>query len=322
MASPGPVIPVDPFAGIAWDNKLGALLVGGLVGGVLYGITCMQGYIYYERCVSDRWPMKTFVGALWALDTFDFAITGHILYWYLVTNFTNPLALAGKPVCLSAHVLVTCITNFSIRLMFGRRIWRLSNRNIFLTAGIVATSSVDIIVGLIITAKTLKFSTIADLSKESTLFYINFASGFGSDVYVAVVLCWYLARSRTGFNKRTDSVISVLMLYTINTDAFLGMILYILMPNNFIFIAFYLQLSKLYTNAYLATLNNRGTLRDKSDGDGIVSIHLSRFTEPSRGIIDTERTAYSDGSKTREQLAVMVETQVDHQSGHELKIGV
>jgi len=65
------------------------------------------------------------------------------------------------------------------------------------------------------------------------------------------------------------------------------------MPENFIFIAFYLQLSKrvystaflslllniasVYTNAYLATLNNRESLRERStQQSGFVSVHLSR----------------------------------------------
>lgn len=32
------------------------------------------------------------------LDTFDFALNSHLLYHYLVTNYTNPSALAEKPV--------------------------------------------------------------------------------------------------------------------------------------------------------------------------------------------------------------------------------
>ncbi|KAI0049363.1 hypothetical protein FA95DRAFT_1677629 [Auriscalpium vulgare] len=299
MASP---LPKDPFAGIAWDNKLGALLIGGLVSGVLFGITCMQSYTYFDRYPGDRWHLKTFVGALWVLDAFDFALTSDILYWYLVTNYTNPYALLGKPVwSLAAHVLVTSVVNFMDVCPTNLE----TNMNIILTAGIVLTSMLDLVVGFIITAKTLHFVSLDELSTESTLFYIDFAAGAGSDIYVAVALSYYLARSRTGFNTRTDSIVNILLLYTINTglltaaDATLGMILYIAMPDNFIFIAFYFQLSKLYTNAYLATLNNRNTLREKTtDSDGIVSIHLSRMTQPSRGAVDAERTAYSEPAKS------------------------
>ncbi|KAI0311494.1 hypothetical protein OF83DRAFT_755348 [Amylostereum chailletii] len=297
----GASLPINPFAGISWDNTLGALLVGGLISGMLFGITCTQAYLYFERYSTDRWTLKAFVGCLWALDIFDFALNGHILYWYLVTNYTNPLALEGKVVwSLSAHVLVTSVVDFMIRAMFARRIFRLSNGNVPLTAGVLATSLLDLVVGIVITVKTVTLGSIANLETLSTLFYINFASGAGSDVYVAVVLCYYLARSRTGFNTRTDSVVTVLMLYTINTglltavDATCGMVLFITMPDNFVFIAFYLQLSKLYTNAYLATLNNRGSLRERSEGDGIVSIHLSRISGRES---DPQRSVTTVGSK-------------------------
>ncbi|KAA1472644.1 hypothetical protein DENSPDRAFT_872325 [Dentipellis sp. KUC8613] len=295
MVSPStPGLPVNPFEGVAWDNTLGALLIGGLLSGILYGITCTQCWVYYEKSSNDRLMLKFFVACLWLLDSFDFALNGHLVYHYLVTNYTNPLALTAKPVwSLLIHVLITSITDFMVRTMFARRIWRLSHQNKLLTAGILATSLLDLLIGIIIVAKAFQLDSIDQLSKLKTLFYINFASGTGSDVYVAGVLCYFLHTSRTGFNTRTDSIISVLMLYTINTglltaiDAFMGMILYVVMPTNFIFITFYLQLSKLYSNAYLATLNNRGALREKTSTDGIVSIHLSQLgTEngTSRGI--------------------------------------
>jgi len=116
------------------------------------------------------------------------------------------------------------------------------------------------------------------------LFYLSFASGTSSDVLLALSLCFYLWRCQTGF-PRTDNLIQALMKYTINTsvlvawapvslfshqtcwiqifrlDALAGLITYITMPHNFIFLgkstqtsveedfwsfyeAFYLLLSK------------------------------------------------------------------------------
>ncbi|EIM83858.1 uncharacterized protein STEHIDRAFT_170321 [Stereum hirsutum FP-91666 SS1] len=260
---------------LSWDNKLGALLIGGLASGLLYGITCTQTYMYFEKSFRDRRSLKLFVAGLWMLDTFDFVLNGHLLYHYLVTNYTNPAALAEKPVwSLLAHVLITSVTDFLVRSMFALRVWRLSNQNIILTTGIVITSLLDLVVGIIVSAEGFSLASMEDLGKLSDLFYINFAAGAGSDVFVAFVLTYFLAKTRTGgSNTRTDSIVDVLILYTINTglltaiDAMLGMMLYIVMPNNFIFIAFYLQLSKLYVNAYLATLNNRETLRSKVSGE-------------------------------------------------------
>lgn len=134
-----------------------------------------------------------------------------------------------------------------------------------------------------ITIKAFKIATYPGLSAVATLFYVNFGSNLSADVYVAVVLCYYLWRSRTGVGK-TDSLIVTLILYTVNTglltalDASAGLITYAAMPNNFIFIAFYLNLSKLFVNSYLASLNAREGLIGKMKSDGMVSIHMSRVS--------------------------------------------
>lgn len=91
------------------------------------------------------------------------------------------------------------------------------------------------------------------------LFYLSFASGTSSDVLLALCLCFYLWKCQTGF-VRTDNLIQTLMKYSINTsllvawaivslfshqiywvqifrlDALAGLITYIVMPHNFIFL--------------------------------------------------------------------------------------
>lgn len=72
------------FQAVSWDNKLGALLIGGLTSGLLvgllnermltsdymdtlcrlYGITCTQTYLYFEKSFHDRRSLKLFVRRL------------------------------------------------------------------------------------------------------------------------------------------------------------------------------------------------------------------------------------------------------------------
>ncbi|KZT19411.1 hypothetical protein NEOLEDRAFT_968978 [Neolentinus lepideus HHB14362 ss-1] len=253
FSSGGPLLQTD----LPFDNSLGAILVGGLVSFTLYGITFTQTYIYYERRHSDRPLLKRLVFILWILDTFDTALIGHLLYHYMVTNYVNPLALLSPVWSVLIHVLITSITDFIVRIMFSRRILKLSGSYV-LTGAVVAISLIDLICGLIITGKAFAISTYMGLTSISKLFYLNFAAGTAGDLYVALVLCYFLHTSRTGF-KRTDSLINTLIVYTVNTglltalDAAAGMITYIVMPDNLIFIGFYLNLSKFYVNSYLAS---------------------------------------------------------------------
>jgi len=172
------------------------------------------------------------------------------------------------------------------------------------------------------------------------LFYLSFASGTSSDVLLALSLCFYLWRCQTGFT-RTDNLIQTLMKYTINTsalvawapvllfnhqtrwiqifrlDALVGLITYITMPHNFIFLgkstqtsvegdfwsfceAFYLLLSKreskvflflkfvgspwnlkqVYLNSYLATWACTRSL-DVMTPDFICALYQSQCSEES-----------------------------------------
>ncbi|EGO19805.1 hypothetical protein SERLADRAFT_418117, partial [Serpula lacrymans var. lacrymans S7.9] len=231
------------------DSTLGALLVGGLVAAAFWGVTCAQTLIYFQHSSSDRLSLKLFVSFLWVLDTFDSCLTSHILYWYFVKNYFNPSAIASPVWSVLIHVAITSLTDVLIRAMYARRVYQLSGHSILLTAVVVAISLLDLICGFMITVKAFKLGSFAELNTISGLMYTNFAAGFSGDLFVAVVLCYYLWRSRTGF-RGTDTLVKSLVSYIITTglltavDASLGMIFYIVMPNNFVFIAFYFNLAK------------------------------------------------------------------------------
>ncbi|KAI0031892.1 hypothetical protein K488DRAFT_71078 [Vararia minispora EC-137] len=215
---------------MAWDSTVGALLIGGLAGGVLFGLTCMQSYLYFNRRhqPEDGPIMRVFIAVLWLLDTVDFAFNNHTIYHYLVTNFTNPLVFSNEmvPWSMSAHVLITVVADFLIRTLYARIIFRP-----YLNWTQFAPSLLDLAFGIFITVKSF--------------FFASFVAGVSADTYVALVLCYYLYRSRTGFQTRTDSIINILTMYIINTAAQRRRNnRSIAMPNNFIFIAFYLQFSK------------------------------------------------------------------------------
>ncbi|KAJ7080612.1 hypothetical protein B0H15DRAFT_856553 [Mycena belliarum] len=302
-------VPVIPH----FDNTLGALLVGGMVATALWGVTCVQTYTFFMSCTTDRAWSKALIALLWVLDTFDTFLNCHILYFYLVTNYLAPQAIFFPVWSVIIHVAATSISNFIVRCAFARRVYRLSNGNIPGTLVIISLSLLDLSCGLAITGKAFGMQTYMQLDSLSSLMYLNFAAGTSSDLSVALALCYLLRGSRTGF-QRTDSLIRVLMLYTVNTglivalDASAGMLTYIFMPHNFIFLGFYLLLSKLYLNCYLAILNARSGLRGKLDGPK--SIHLSRIqsTMHWRNEVDLEqqnteshpalRTSKSDGDAT------------------------
>lgn len=291
----------------------------------LWGVTCVQSYTFLTSNFKDQSKFKLLVVFLWVLDTFDSCLNGHLLYFYMVSNYLNPLALLTPVWSVIIHVAITSISNFIIRSLFAFRVYRLSRGNIPATAWIMAISMTDLVTGIVISAKAFSVSTYADLDRISSLMYLSFAAGTGSDVSVAICLCYLLHKSRTGFRK-TDTIINVLMQYTVNTglivaiDAAAGMLTYIFMPHNLIFLGFYLLLSKLYLNSYLASLNAREFLREKIEEP--VSLNLTdisaRFTRTQSHNVPLSPTIYekrgSQGDKMEISIHSMVHRAVDDDS--------
>ncbi|KAF8908138.1 hypothetical protein CPB84DRAFT_1674382 [Gymnopilus junonius] len=300
------------------DNTLGALLVGGLVAMALWGVTCVQMYNYFTRTNKDNVPAKTTVRPfLWVLDTFDSALNCHILYYYTVSNYLNPLALFHPVWSIIIHVAVTAISNFIIRTLFTIRVYRLSQGNHFLTGWIMAISLSDLEHDKFYLPCSFQIPTFPDLQKIAGLMYLTFGVGTGSDLSLALALSWFLYRSKTGF-RSTDSLIKSLLIYSVNTgmivavDAALGLILYILMPNNLIFLGFYLLLSKLYVNAYLATLNARETMRTKKDD--MLSINLTEIHSSRRFDVESTMPTFAEkGTESKtERMAISIQTLIDN----------
>ncbi|KAF8968561.1 hypothetical protein BDZ97DRAFT_1799051 [Flammula alnicola] len=118
------------------------------------------------------------------------------------------------------------------------------------------------------------------MAQASVYLYVSFGAGVVADSLVAISLCVLLFKSRTGL-QRTDSILTILMAFSINTGlltsicALACLITYAIWPQRFIFMGIYFALSKLYVNSLLASLNARGTLRSKDER--VSSLRSTRF---------------------------------------------
>jgi len=98
---------------------------------------------------------------------------------------------------------------------------------------------------------------------------VGMPAGALADVLIAAMMCWSLYRRRTGF-ARTDSIITTLMAYTVNSSLLTSLlaaamaISFVVSSSSLIWLAFYWVMSKLHVNSLLAMLNGRDYVRDRS----------------------------------------------------------
>ncbi|KIM76788.1 hypothetical protein PILCRDRAFT_91424 [Piloderma croceum F 1598] len=195
------------------DNTLGAAFVGNIAAAI-HSFTSNNAQAI-ACCLSLR-----------MCDTVHLALITHGIYFYAITNFSNPAALQNPTLTIMS------VSDLTIRFVFGHRLWKLSGGNILLA--------------FVIFQRSIRLKTFANFAKISYLLYLAFASAVVADALIASSLCIMLAKKRTGFRK-TDTIVNILMMYTINTGLITG-------------------LNKLYFNSLLATLNARANLRERTDG--------------------------------------------------------
>ncbi|KAF8337190.1 hypothetical protein F5887DRAFT_1283008 [Amanita rubescens] len=298
------------------DTTLGATFVGNVIAGCLYGIASIQAYTYFRRRPTDSIIFRSLLFLVWLADTTQLIFVTHALYYYMVINYDNPLALLYPNWSILSQVFATCISGFIVRGIFTMRIWLLTRRN-YLLVGVIAFASLSTFVfGIAFAISGFSIGTFANLHSISYLLYAAFASAVAADVSIAISLCVSLSKRRTGF-KRTDSLLNVLMLYSINSGlltslcSIASLVTYAVWPTEFTFIAVFFSQSKLYTISLFASINNREHLREKIVASDDIPLSLpgrpTKFgrvheqddptkTTPSQSVIVTiERMVEVDG---------------------------
>ncbi|TFK72650.1 hypothetical protein BDN72DRAFT_835960 [Pluteus cervinus] len=283
------------------DTSFGPLLIGGLISTALWGVTCVQTYIYFTRKSRDGPAYKAVIAFLFVLCTVDSMLTGYILYYDLVTHSADPLAsVAGGWSYTQARSIVSFLSDFIIRTMFAIRLYKFSKNNVILVTWIMTLSLVAFAAGLFCIIQILRINSFERLHEFSNIVSLIFATNALADFSIATSLCYMLHRSRTGF-RRTDSLIRLLMIYTLNTgvifvvDAIPTLVAFVTMPQNLIYNISYLPSAKLHLNSYLACLNARESIREKFEMQDPILVE----SQLSSGILGRARAPSIESSALR-----------------------
>ncbi|KAG1724017.1 hypothetical protein EDB19DRAFT_323913 [Suillus lakei] len=266
-----------------------AALSGTLATMLLYGVTCMQTFHYWQTYEHDGKILKSLVSFIWLLETAHTALSIHFVEYYLIVHFGDLTYLEYAVWSMGATCVIGFFIAYVVNLCF---IWRISRlgQNRWIAGFFVIVATVRCGFGL----ANCVLSFIYPLWTE---FRVRvFATMVAGQVLSAVVdgviaftLCFYLRKRRTGM-KRTDSIINRLQLYSINTGAItsliaaLAVVAFIVLPTTTAFIAFVQVQGKLYATSLLASLNARKRTLEKIEqtvptADG-VALSLFRAARP------------------------------------------
>jgi len=316
---------LDPNAApvVILDNTFGALLIGVIVAGALWGVTCSQTFLYYRTYPEDALHLKVLVGAVWALDTAHQALITHTAYTYLVTHFSQLPFLGQMVNSLVIEVFFNGFVTLLVQAFFARRVWVLSKKNWFLTGLVSAFILAEFVAVMIYAIKGVRFTTLAQLGGLKALSLSVNALAAAGDVIIAAILCWMLQTSRTGF-KSSDTMITKLIAFTINTGlltsvcAIASLITISALPNAFVYILFYFAIGRLYCNSLLATLNARKAIRSAS---GIEEFSMSATTANRLPVNPNKSFGNMNRAPTTMSIKVDTSREVDYDYEPDSSIG-
>ncbi|KAG2051314.1 hypothetical protein BDR06DRAFT_959100 [Suillus hirtellus] len=276
-------------------------------------VTCLQTWYYFSQYFSDPWYTKLLVGAVFVSDTTHQALITHTVYTYLVTDFGNASDLEKLVWSLSVEVLFNGFTGFMVQSFLAKRVYHLSNKNMIITASVMSL----VIAEFVTVISDVGLTTFAQVRQIRSLSMSINAIAAGGDILIAVLLCTFLQRSRTGF-RRSGTMIKKLMLFTINTGlltsvcAMMSFISIAVWPDTYIYVAFYFCMGRLYCNSLLATLNARKGIRSNSCDE-----HLSISLHKARRPIDSP--IGSSQMEMPNDLSIKIDTTQEYTEDEDLK---
>ncbi|KAF8192166.1 hypothetical protein BJ912DRAFT_278643 [Pholiota molesta] len=272
------------------DNTLGAVFIGFAIACMVYGLLLSQIFHYFRNYPGDKLLYKFIVVLLGILETTDQCFIGHLVYFYAISNFLNPLVLARGATTWSLILQLTvgAIDGAIVKVFFGFRVWRFSDRNIWITGLIMLLALGQLGLAFAFTIEAFKLTTLFDVHNLQALGTISLGVGVCTDIITAGALCFFLSRLRTGL-KSSDSLVDNLCAYAINTGILTStisvavLILYnVAPPDNLSFIACYFVLSKLYAISFLATLNTRRNIKGRGTDHQGTTNHTNLFALGTR----------------------------------------
>ncbi|KAI0667896.1 hypothetical protein C8Q78DRAFT_1147327, partial [Trametes maxima] len=128
----------------ALPGIIGAFAVGTFASLVLYGISILQFYRYLRTHPDDNIHIKVLVFSAVLLNTVHTIMSMHICYYYLVSNYFSPAALArsvwSSDLLPVAHLFVTMVS----QAFFARRVYLIGARYKFIAIFAVSILTSDL----------------------------------------------------------------------------------------------------------------------------------------------------------------------------------
>ncbi|KAJ7495302.1 hypothetical protein FB451DRAFT_1213806 [Mycena latifolia] len=198
-------------------SLLGPWLIGLVISSIVFGITCLQVYLYYTK-FSSRDPvyLKAFVALLMILDIVHLVLLTTSYYVTSVINFGDYRAISTAPWSLQAQIVVGVLLSTLVQMFYAFRVWSLWNKSPYMPAAIVICSLVQLGLAIAYMVAAVEVAAFKDTSVLLPFSTSALAFEVATDILISGSMIYRLVRSQTGFHK-TNQALNTLTAYAINS---------------------------------------------------------------------------------------------------------
>lgn len=273
--------PASSLAHIDFDLTFGALQIGTSISMLFLGIASLQTWNYFRDFPKDPVVAKCAVLAVYCTDFAHSVLLMHAVYYYTIRSSCNFRDLTLMAWSVEVSTALAGFIALIVQTYFCMRVLRITE-NRLLAAGCWLLALLRMAFSAGITATMARDGTLAVVHTRTFKWLVVCILGVGtvSDIAIAASICIGLLRRRTGFLE-SDRLVDRLVAYTIGSGlltsivAVLEITMYLSM-DNFLWIAFFTIISKMFSNSLLASLNQRSAHRL-----GTFNIHRQQATKSS-----------------------------------------
>ncbi|KAJ4469341.1 hypothetical protein C8R41DRAFT_628619 [Lentinula lateritia] len=230
---------------MAYDATLGALEIGILIAGVLFGVITAQVYIHHQSFPNESiWIKHGMVDLMWVIEL------GHTID-----------VIGVLPVSVGAAVVLHGLVLLIVQGFFTYRIALFTGKPHIIPAlsGILMLCQALAVYTLSAQLITVATKSLKDfMDKWEWLMFTVLILRAIADVLISGSLVYHLVHSRDGAYGSTVAIVDKLILWSIETGivtsmlGILSIIFYLTLKNTYAWLALLMLLPKVFSNAMLA----------------------------------------------------------------------
>ncbi|KAH9035933.1 hypothetical protein EDB85DRAFT_822472 [Lactarius pseudohatsudake] len=247
------------------------ILFGPMINWTLYGVLCVQIYVYSYNFPDDRRAIKFLAYFIFLFETVQTALTGADVYYWFMAGFGDLNRLRDSNFSAIDSPTIDAFVSLIVQGFFCYRIWTLNKRMWWLCL-IIAILSVTQAVGA--AWGGIKSATLGRYAVIKSVLYLWLVTSAVVDILIAVAMTLLLRQVRGNEGPILKLRFSACgethyrNEFT-NRVAIVSLILYVAFPNEIYYTCPTGVIGKLYSNSLLVTLNNRIYFRDHPSPGGL-----------------------------------------------------